>query len=186
MSDLRHLLDFTNGRSHSNIFAGSSVAIAYEDLRNGDHVAAEQRFRHIIEDDPLDHEAIAGLAVCVAEDGGKFVTAEKLARKAVRIARKSAAGYIALGYINLRGARLEEGYRYLMKARHLAPQDPRLEPGFAMYDRARPPVILDLPRRHPVNRVLGGARSYLRGTIHKAMALTVIISGLYLTGSILG
>jgi len=186
MSDLKHLLEFKNGRFPTEMFASPSVCNAYKTLLEGDHLGAEQRFRRILQDDGMDHEAIAGLAVCVAEDGGKFVTAERMAQKAIRISKKSAAGYIALGYINLRGARLEEGYRYLMKAKHLAPRDPRLEQGFAIYDRERPPVIADLSRRHPVNQVLGGARSYLRGTIHKAVALTMFFSGLYLTGTILG
>jgi tetratricopeptide (TPR) repeat protein len=185
MSDLKHLLEFKNGEFRSDMFASPSVCAAYKVLLGGDHVAAEQRFRRILQDDNMDHEAIAGLAVCVAEDGGKFVTAEKLARKAIRISKKSAAGYIALGYINLRGARLDEGYQYLMKAKHLAPRDPRLEQGFAMYDQERPPVISDLSRLHPVNQALSGARAYMRSPYHKAMALTAIVSGLYLTSSVL-
>jgi len=185
MSDLKHLLEFKNGHFHSEMFASPSVCNAYKVLLEGDHLAAEQRFRRILQEDSMDHEAIAGLAVCIAEDGGKFVTAEKLALKAIRISKKSAAGYIALGYINLRGARLEEGYRYLMKAKHLAPRDPRLQKGFAMYDQERPPVVSDLSRLHPVNRALGGARTYLRSPYHKAMAVTFILSGVYLTGSIL-
>ena len=185
MSDLRHLLEFKNGQFHSEMFASPSVCAAYKILLEGDHVAAERRFRRILQDDSMDHEAIAGLAVCVAEDSGKFITAEKLARNAIRLSKKSAAGYLALGYINLRGARLEEGYRYLMKAKHLAPRDPRLERGFAMYDRERPPVIADLSRLHPVNQVLGGTRSYLRSPVHKFMALSLVISGLYLTGTVI-
>ena len=186
MSDLKHLLEFKNGEFSSDMFTSPSVCMAYKMLLEGDHVGAEERFRRILQDDGMDHEAIAGLAVCLAEDGGKFITAEKLAKKAICVSKKSAAGYIALGYINLRGARLEEGYRYLMKAKHLAPKDPRLEQGFAIYDKERPPVISDLSRLHPVNRALGGARAYLRSPYHKAMALTVFISGLYLTGSVIG
>jgi len=185
MSDLKHLLEFNNGQFNSDMFASPSVCNAYKVLLDGDHRSAEQRFRRILQDNSMDHEAIAGLAVCVAEDGGKFVTAEKLAQKSIRIARRSAAGYIALGYINLKGARLEEGYRYLMKAKHLAPQDPRLEQGFALYDQERPPVVADLSRQHPLNRALGGARSYLRSPTHKLMVLSLVLSGLYLTSSIL-
>ena len=183
MSDLKHLLEFKNGDFHSEMFASPSVCNAYKVLLDGDHVSAEQRFRRILQENSMDHEAIAGLAVCVAEDGGKFVTAEALAQKAIRISKKSAAGYIALGYINLRGARLEEGYRYLMKAKHLAPRDPRLERGFAMYDRERPPVIADLSRLHPMNKALTGARTYLRSPAHKVMALAMVVSGLVTTGS---
>jgi tetratricopeptide (TPR) repeat protein len=185
MSDLKHLLEFKNGRFPAKMFASPSVCNAYKVLLEGDHVAAEQRFRRILQENSMDHEAIAGLAVCVAEDGGKFVTAESLAQKAIRVSKKSAAGYIALGYINLRGGRMEEGYRYLMKAKHLAPRDPRLEKGFALYDQGRPPVVAGLSRLHPVNRALGGARAYLRGPVHKAMALTILVSSLYLTGSML-
>ena len=185
MSDLKHLLEFRNGQFNSNMFASPSVCNAYKVLLGGDHIAAEQRFRRILQDDSMNHEAIAGLAVCVAEDGGKFVTAEQMAQKAIRLSRKSAAGYIALGYINLRGARLEEGYRYLMKAKHLAPRDPRLEQGFALYDNERPPVVADLSRQHPVNRALGGARSYLRSPTHKVMVLSLVAMGLYLTSSVL-
>ena len=67
MSDLKHLLEFKNGRFHSEMFASPSVCNAYKVLLEGDHVAAEQRFRRILRDDSMDHEAIAGLAVCVAE-----------------------------------------------------------------------------------------------------------------------
>jgi hypothetical protein len=185
MSDLKHLFEFKDGQFKTDMFACPSVCAAYKILLDGDHVAAKHRFRRILQDDSRNHEAIAGLAVCVAEDGGKFMTAEKLARKAINISKKSAAGYFALGYINLRGARLEEGYRYLMKAKHLAPRDPRLEQGFAIYDRERPPVITDLSRRHPMNRALGGARAYLRSPTHKCLALAMVISGLCLTGSVL-
>ena len=183
MSDLKQLFPFKNGKFRDGMFASPTVCNAYKVLLEGDHVAAEHRFRRILQEDSMDHEAIAGLAICVAEDGGKFMTAEKLAQKAIRISKKSAAGYIALGYINLRGSRLELGYRYLMKAKHLAPRDPRLERGFALYDQERPPVIADLSRTHPVNRVLGVTRGYLRSPAHKAMALTMVLSGLYLTGS---
>lgn len=186
MSDLKHLLEFKDGEFRSDMFASPSVCAAYKVLLEGDYIAAEQRFRRILQDDHKAHEAVAGLAVCLAEDGGKFMSAEKLARKAIRLSKKSPAGYIALGYINLRGARLEEGYKYLMKAKHLAPKDPRVEQGFAMYDQERPPVIADLSRLHPVNKALGGARAYLRSPYHKAMALTGFISGLYLTGTVIG
>ncbi len=183
MSDLKHLLEFRNGQFRSDMFASPSVCNAYKVLLEGDHRSAEQRFRRILQENSMDHEAIAGLAVCVAEDGGKFMTAEKMAQRAIRISRKSAAGYIALGYINLKGARLEEGYRYLMKAKHLAPRDPRVQQGFALYDQERPPVVADLSRLHPVNRALGGARAYLRSPVHKFMALSFVLSGLYLTGT---
>lgn len=185
MSDIRNLMEFRKGCENTGFTDTPSLNMAYTHLYDGEHEEAERRFQEILNDDPLDFEAMAGLAICVAEDGGKFLTAEKLARKAVRLGNKNAAGYIALGYIYLRGGRLEDGYRYLMKAKHLAPNDPRVHTGFALYDRERPPVISDLSRRHPVNQILGGTRAYLKSPTNKAMALAVLTGGLVLVSSLL-
>lgn len=70
----------------------------------------------------------------------------------------SADPSIRMAYHHLLGSKLDEGYRYLMKARHLAPQDPRIQAGFEMFDQERAPVISDLSREHPLNRVLGKLR----------------------------
>ena len=185
MSDIRHLMEFRKGFENTGYSDIPSLNMAYKHLYAGDHEEAERRFREIIKSDPQDFDAMAGLAVCVAEDGGKFLTAEKLARESVRLGKDCATGYIALGYVNLRGGRLEDGYRYLMKAKHLAPKDPRVHQGFAIYDRECPPVVCDLSRLHPVNRVLGGARSYLRSPTNRAMALAVLTGSLVLAGSLL-
>jgi len=185
MSDLRQLMEFRKGFENTGFSDVPSLNMAYKHLYAGDHEEAERRFREIIKSDPQDFDAMAGLAVCVAEDGGRFLTAEKLARKSIRMGRKCAAGYIALGYVNLRGGRLEDGYRYLMKAKHLAPKDPRVHSGFALYDRERPPVISDLSRLHPVNRVLGGTRSYLESPTNRAFALAALTGGLVLASTLL-
>jgi tetratricopeptide (TPR) repeat protein len=185
MSDLRQLMEFRKGFENTGFKDIPSLNMAYKHLYAGDHEEAERRFRQILKEDPLDADAMAGLAVCAAEDGGKFLTAEKIARQAVRMNRKSASGYIALGYVNLRGGRLEDGYRYLMKAKHLAPKDPRVSTGFAIYDRERPPVISDLSRLHPVNRVLGGTRNYLESPVNRALAVAVLTGGLVLASTLL-
>ncbi len=185
MSELRHLMEFRKGFENTGFADIPSLNMAYKHLYAGDHEEAERRFREIIKADPLDFDALAGLAICVAEDGGRFLTAEKLARKAVRLGDKCAAGYIALGYVNLRGGRLEDGYRYLMKAKHLAPKDPRVHTGFAIYDHERPPVISDLSRIHPVNRVLGNTRTYLESPVNRAFALAALTGTLVIAGSLL-
>jgi tetratricopeptide (TPR) repeat protein len=185
MSDLSQLMEFRKGYENTGFADVPSLNMAYKHLYAGDHEEAERRFREIIKTDPQDFDALAGLAVCVAEDGGRFLTAEKLARQAIRMGRNCAAGYIALGYVNLRGGRLEDGYRYLMKAKHLAPKDPRVHTGFALYDRERPPVISDLSRLHPVNRALGGTRAYLKSPTNRAFALAALTGGLVLAGTLL-
>jgi len=185
MSELRHLLEYRGESLFTSLGASPSVCAAYKQLLDGNHDEAEARFRRILLDNPKDHEALAGLAVCVAEDGGRFLTAEKLARQAVKLDRGSAAGFIALGYINLRGGRLQDGYRYLMKAKHLAPRDPRLQAGFAIYDQERPPVIAGLSRRHPVNQALGEVRNLKRNRAQMALAIGGVLGSLYLAGSLI-
>lgn len=185
MSDLRQLMEYRKGYENTGFSDIPSLNMAFKHLYAGEHEEAERRFREIIKNDPKNFDALAGLAVCVAEEGGRFLTAEKLARQAVRMGRGCPAGYIALGYVNLRGGRLEDGYRYLMKAKHMAPKDPRVQSGFAMYDKERPPVICDLSRLHPVNRVLGGARTHLESPTNRAIALAVLTGGVVLAGSLL-
>jgi len=136
-----------------------------------------------LRDNPRDADAMAGLAICVAEATGRFVSATKLASEAVRIAPQSPSGYYALAYIHLLGSRLEQGYRYLLKAEKLAPRDPRLESGFAPFDKERPPVISDLNRDHPMNLALAGARTFMRTSMHRTLVGVLILESVYLTGS---
>ncbi len=97
MSELGHLLEFKAGRfTRGPMFASPQVEAAYKTLLEGDAEGAEARFRRILQEEPKNHEAMAGLAVCVAESGGRFLSAERLAKQAVRMAKTSAAGYIAL------------------------------------------------------------------------------------------
>ena len=84
--------------------------------------------------------------------------------------------YYALGTIHLMGSKLEQGYRYLMKAKHLAPHDPRLQVGFALFDQGRPPVIADLSRDHPVNQVLGRARAVVEFPVRLVQRLSVSLN----------
>ncbi len=184
MSELRHLLEYRGEHIFTTLGACPSVCAAYKLLLDGEHEAAEERFRRILKDDPRDNEALAGLAICVAEGGGRFLTAEKLAKQAVKLDKSSAAGYIGLGYVNLLGGRIEEGFKHLMKAKHLAPRDPRLHQGFALYDRERPPVIAGLSRKHPVNQVLNEARNLKRNPRAMALVVAAVVGGLYLAGSL--
>lgn len=165
MNELRRLLQDKNQSLCKGISADPSVRMAYHHLLNGDLGGAEKRFQRILRDNPEDPEALAGMAICVAKGTGRFVSATKLATQAVRIAPKSPAGYYALGTIHLLGSKLEQGYRYLMKAKHLAPQDPRLQSGFELFDQGRSPVISDLSREHPLNRVLGRMRAVVEAPL---------------------
>ena len=88
MSDIRHLMEYRRDSGSLAYSETPSVNLAFKLLFDGDHKAAEKRFQRILAEDPMDHEAMAGLAVCVAEDGGRFLSAEKIARKAVHMDKK--------------------------------------------------------------------------------------------------
>lgn len=165
MSELSHLLGDKNQSLCKGISADPSVRMAYHHLLNDDLEGAENRFQRILGDNPEDPEALAGMAICIAQGTSRFVSATKLANRAVRLAPKSPAGYYALGIIHLLGSKLEQGYRYLMKAKHLAPKDPRVRAGFEMFDHGRAPVISDLSREHPLNRALGRVRAALEAPL---------------------
>ncbi|HPF69120.1 MAG TPA: hypothetical protein PLQ13_00500 [Candidatus Krumholzibacteria bacterium] len=181
MSEIRELLNIGGGQFVSRMETSPGVKAAYRLLFEGQVDEAEARFRRLVAENGKDAEALAGLAICVAEEGGRFVTAEKLAQMAVRIAKRSPAGYLALGFINMRASRIEEGYGYLMKAQNLAPEDPRLKAGLVWYQQERPPVIVDLAREHPVNKALGAARDFLDSPAKRAAAAIAVGVGISLT-----
>ncbi len=185
MSEFSKLLNMGSKPKCTGIDASPSVCMAYGLLFDGDRSGAETRFQRILKETPRDADALAGLAVCVAEGTGRYVSATKLATEAVRLSPKSPAGYYALAYIHLLGSRLEQGYRYLIKAKKLAPKDPRLDTGFELFERERPPVISDLARNHPLNMVLTGTRTFMRTSLHRTLVGCLVIESMYLTGSLL-
>jgi len=127
-------------------------------LEAGDYGQAETLLRQLVADEPEEPEYLASLAICLALGSGKYLTAEKLAARAKRLAPHRGAGWFALGYINLLGSRLERGYLYLNEGRRRAPRDPRLRYGLDVWQEKRPPVISDLAPDHVLNRMLGGVR----------------------------
>ena len=185
MSDFKLLLGLGNKSKCTGMDASPTVINAYKLLFDGERAEAELRFQRILRDTPRDADALAGLAVCVAEGTGRYVSATKLATEAVRLSSQSPAGYYALAYIHLLGSRLDQGYRYLLKAKKLAPRDPRLESGFALFEKERPPVVSDLSRSHPVNVVLTGTRAFMRTSMHRTLVGCLVLESVYLTGSLL-
>ncbi len=181
MSEIRELLNIGGGNFCDRLDVSPALRHAWRLVFDGECEEAEVRFRRIVNEDKHNPEALAGLAICVAEAGGRFVTAEKLANLAVKVGKRSPAGNLALGYINIRASRIDEGYRCLMKARHVAPKDPRLRAGMVWYENERPPVVADLAREHVVNKMLGGMRLVLGSPTRRAAAAVVLGVGISLT-----
>ena len=185
MSDIRELLNIGGGNFCERLEVSPALKTAWSMVFEGECADAETRFRRIVADDKRNAEALAGLAICVAEDGGRFLSAEKLAKTAVSCGKRSPAGYLALGYIHLRASRLDEGYRYLMKARHVAPHDPRLRAGLVWYEQERPPVVADLAREHPVNMALGNMRQAFGSPARRVAAAMFVGVGISLTRALI-
>lgn len=185
MSDISELLNIEGGNFCTRLDVSPALKTAWSLMFDGECIDAEKRFRRIVAGDKRNAEALAGLAICVAEDGGRFLSAEKLAKTAVACGKRSPAGYLALGYIHLRASRLDEGYRYLMKARHVAPRDPRLRAGLVWYEHERPPVVADLAREHPINQALGGLRQAFGSPARRVAAAVVLGIGISLTRALI-
>ena len=127
-------------------------------LEMEEYDAAEAILRRLVAESPAEAEYLASLAICLGKSQGRYVTAEKLAEKARRLAPEQACGWFALGYINLLGSRLDRGYYYLNESRKRDPRDPRVRWGLAEWEGRRPALIADLARDHLLNRLLAGAR----------------------------
>jgi len=134
------------------------LAQANRFLEMEEYDAAEAILRRLVAEAPAEAEYLASLAICLGRGQGRYVTAEKLAQKARRLAPEQACGWFALGYINLLGSRLDRGYYYLNESRKRDPRDPRVRWGLGEWEGRRPALIADLSRDHILNRLLGGAR----------------------------
>lgn len=148
-------------------------------LERGDHETAERSLRQGLARVPEHPGCLATLALCLAEGQHRYVTAERLAARAVRVAPSDPWGYHALGRINLLGGRRQQAFRYLMRARSLAPADPRIIVDLQAMGRRRPPVLRTLRRDHPLNVALGRARHFLSTGTHVALVATLILVTLF-------
>lgn len=122
-------------------------------LEEQEYEAAEKILARLVKANPPDPEPLASLAICVAAGRGQLATAARLANHARKLAPQRGCGWFALGYVHLRGSRLEEGYRYLEEGRRRDPRDPRLAWGLEAWEAHRPGPIADLARDHPLNRL---------------------------------
>ena len=185
MGDLRRLFQQGTGSECKTVCACPQNNAAYELLFSGEVARAMQRFQQILAERPRDPEALAGLSICVAETRGRYVSATKLARESVRLAPRSPSGYIALAYIHLLGSKLEAGYRYLLKAEKLAPQDPRIVQGRTLFVRDRAPARKEPVPDHLAGRCLTRLRRSMQTPFHRILAVTLLAEGLILTGNFL-
>ncbi len=145
-------------------------------LEQEEYEAAEAILTRLVREDPKDPEPLASLAVCVAANRGRLATATKLAERARRLAPHRGCGWFALGYVHLRGSRIEEGYRYLDEGRRRDPHDPRLRWGLDAWEQKRPGPISDLRPDHPLNRL---SRTFWRVATDRRVVLAGTVYACY-------
>ncbi len=126
-----------------------------------DYAAAERVLKRSLALVPGHARSLASLSICIAEGHGRFMTAEKLARKAAHLGGDLPDGYLALCRINRLGARPDRARTYLERARRIAPDDPRIGLEVSVLNAQRGPVFADLPSNHVVNKRLGQLREVL-------------------------
>ena len=155
--------------------AESLLRSAIVSLERGDHEGAERALRQGLSRVPEHPGCLATLALCLAEGQRRYVTAERLAARAIKVAPGEASGYHALGRIYLLGGRKQQAFRFLMKAFSLSPGDPRVSSELQVMGRRRPPVFRALPRGHPLNMACGRWRAFLADGRHAALVATLIL-----------
>lgn len=167
------------GRDENYLFADSLLRDATIALERKRYEDAQNVLGRALALVPKHPGCLACLAICLATDQHKFVTAEKLARRAIRLAPRAMAGHEALGEVYYQASRLTEARRYFLQALALAPRDMRLRRRLAAVERACSQVIRVLPAKHPVNIVLARARAFLVRDRHlvlmSGMAVTVLV-----------
>ncbi len=173
-SDLSQYGSTVRQRGKISPEAVSLLKCARQLLEEQEYEKSERVLREALRECPDYPDALADLAICLAEGSGKFTTAEKLASKAIKLAPRMASGYFALGYVNLLGSRLDKGYRLILKARELAPEDPRVQLGIDTYQRQRKPVISDLSRNNYLNVVFSRFRMFMSSVRNRMIIMSLV------------
>lgn len=163
------------GAAADRLVAESLLRSAIVSLERGDHEGAERALRQGLARVPEHPGCLATLALCLAEGQRRYVTAERLAARAIKVAPAEASGYHALGRIYLLGGRKQQAFRFLMKAFALSPGDPRVTNELQVMGRRRPPTFRSLPRGHPLNMACGRWRAFLADGRHAALVATLIL-----------
>ena len=143
------------------------VSVENESLyERGARSLAEERFDEALESlaeahrmDPHNARVQSLLGVATARSGGSFEKARSLCEAATKQEFDNAELYVNLARIYLGYGRRGEALRYLRRGQMIEPDHPAVLQGLGEMGCRRAPVCRFLPRRHPLNRLLGALRS---------------------------
>jgi len=112
--------------------------------------------------------SLLGLSVAYAERD--FTRARTLCESAAQQEFFNPDVYLNLARVYLVFGRRSEALRYLRRGQMIDPGNESIQLEMRELGRRRTPIVPFLPRRHPINRALGGARSILRDGLFRGVA----------------
>lgn len=111
--------------------------------------------------------SLLGLAM-VRVEASDFEQARSLCESAARQEFFNPELYRNLALVYLRIGRRSEALRYLRRGQMIDPGNEPIADLMASLGRRRLPIVPFLPRRHPINRALGNARSRVMQALWRA------------------
>jgi Flp pilus assembly protein TadD len=136
-----------------------------KNLRAGCFVAARDQLARAVELAP-DHARIRSIwGLSLAYVDRDFEQARVLCESAAQQEFFNPDLYLNLARVYLAFGRRAEGLRYLRRGEMIDPGHPLIQRELAVLGRRRAPILPFLPRRHPINRALGGARNLIRANL---------------------
>lgn len=115
-----------------------------------------------------DHARIRSLlGLAIAHCEADFEQARTLCESAARQEFFNPEVYLNLASVYLVFGRRAEALRYLRRGQMIDPGHAEIARRIGDLGRRRMPVIPFLPRRHPINRALGGARNLITATLFR-------------------
>ena len=124
----------------------------------GKHAEALERFRTAHRLDPRSAVYRSYLGVAVAHAERRFHQALELCRSAAKEEFFNPELYLNLARVHMAFGFKSEGIRYLRRGLMIDPSHAELNATLRRLGQRRAPVVEFLPRRHPVNRLLGRLR----------------------------
>ncbi len=135
-------------------------ALAFFDA--DDLVSAQKLFQKLADGKPTNAQARSYLGVCVAANEHDFERASALCSAAAKEEFFNPDLYLNLARVHLIFGFKSEGRRYLLRGGMIDPANERIQVALEQLGARSEPVLRFLPRRHLINRWLGGARCFLQ------------------------
>jgi tetratricopeptide (TPR) repeat protein len=156
-------------RDESVLYAETLLLEAHFLLERTHYDEAEHVLARALSLAPEHPGCLTNLAICLAKGRRRFVSAERLARRAIQLAPHDAGGYDALGRVYHEAGRLHDARRYYQKARALAPDDGRIRLRLEALGRTGSRLVPWLPEKNPLNASTTSVEGFMRRGYHAAL-----------------